>query len=308
MQLSFDVGQTRSRARVSDSEKVLWEGETEGFSAGGSPEGHIARVVEYAASRSPVDAFDTAAGGSTGLHGRIPPLEKLGARLHATAGVRHLYLADDAVTSHLGAFAGEPGVLAAVGTGLVALGAGSRGVARVDGVGPLIGDKGAGFWIGREGIIAALSARDGRTGGSSALLDRLREQFGDVDDVPGKVAGAAAPIAVVASFAVEVAAAARAGDEIARGVWRAAAAHIANAVCAAADGANLGPELTWSLTGRIAEAGDLLEPALSTAVAQRFPQACRVAPQGTALDGARHLPGAGKALHESALVAEYHHG
>ena len=307
MLLAFDVGQTRSRVRVRKAGSVLFAGETDGFRYGTSLEEQIIRVVGYVRAQLPDAELEVVAGGSTGLNGRVPALPDLGRRLAATAGVRRLYLADDVVTAHLGAFGGGPGVLAAVGTGLVAVALGPDALARVDGAGPLLGDNGAGWWIGREGIIAALSAWDGRSGGSADLLDRLQRHFGPAADVPRMIAESTEPFSTVASFAIEVAAAAREADPVARRIWRDAAHQIANAICAAAARAGAGPAFAWCLVGRIGRAADLLEPTMSSTVREAFPDARAVTAVGTALDGAERLPDAYATLRTSALVAEYHH-
>src|SRR3954463_4662456 len=78
---------------------------------------------------------------------------------------------NDAVTAHLGALAGEPGVVIVAGTGAIALAVGEHEVARADGWGTRLGDDGGGYWIGRAGLAAALRAHDGR-GGSPELLAR----------------------------------------------------------------------------------------------------------------------------------------
>ncbi len=50
-----------------------------------------------------------------------------------------------------GALGDQPGILLLAGTGSIALGRDARGrVARAGGLGPLVGDEGSAFWIGRE--------------------------------------------------------------------------------------------------------------------------------------------------------------
>ena len=62
---------------------------------------------------------------------------------------RELALTSDAIISHAGAFSGGAGAVVAIGTGAVAIGLGSRGLVRVDGLGYWLGDDGGGSWIGR---------------------------------------------------------------------------------------------------------------------------------------------------------------
>ncbi len=57
----------------------------------------------------------------------------------------------DVEAAHLGALGGRPGLLLLAGTGSIALGRTSRGAwLRAGGLGPLLGDEGSAFWIGRE--------------------------------------------------------------------------------------------------------------------------------------------------------------
>ena len=62
----------------------------------------------------------------------------------------------DVEAAHRGALGGGPGVLVLAGTGSIVLGRGARGAwVREGGLGPLLGDDGSGFWIGREWLRAA---------------------------------------------------------------------------------------------------------------------------------------------------------
>jgi glucosamine kinase len=57
----------------------------------------------------------------------------------------------DAEAALLGALGGRAGVLVLAGTGSIVLGRDNRGrLARAGGLGPLIGDEGSAFWLGRE--------------------------------------------------------------------------------------------------------------------------------------------------------------
>lgn len=66
----------------------------------------------------------------------------------------------DLELSHRAAFAGGPGVLLIGGTGSAALGRDGRGaLRRAGGWGPLLGDEGSAFWIGREALKTPALAR-----------------------------------------------------------------------------------------------------------------------------------------------------
>jgi N-acetylglucosamine kinase-like BadF-type ATPase len=72
-----------------------------------------------------------------------------------------IFLETDAFVSYVGAIGLEPGILLIAGTGSIAIGRRPDGsMVRVGGWGPIFGDEGSGFWIGRETIQAALRAND----------------------------------------------------------------------------------------------------------------------------------------------------
>jgi N-acetylglucosamine kinase-like BadF-type ATPase len=89
-------------------------------------------------------------------------LRGLAARVHVIS---------DAQAALLGALGREPGVLLLSGTGSIVVGRNARGRwARAGGLGPILGDEGSGFWLGREWLRARV--RDGH------LLPALRASHG----------------------------------------------------------------------------------------------------------------------------------
>ena len=290
-ELAFDVGQTQTRVRLVGAERQTDDVTLAGYSYGSDLlEVFYLRCVE-AAQHFGVTRISAVAGGMTGMYGIAPNVEHLALRLTETLGVTRVLVADDALTSHLGALGGEPGALIAAGTGIVGLGIGPKGAARVDGAGSLIGDSGSGWWVGRLGAIAALSAADGRYGGSPRLLELLEAKYGPVAEYPFQVSRAPSPVGFVASFAPDIADAAREGDSVALSIWAQAGEHIGNAVVASAGrtGFDRHAHVPWAVTGRLTGASDLFDPTLSRIVTDHFPHAFRVSPTGSSLDGAERL-------------------
>lgn len=285
--VAVDIGQTQARIRVLSP--AAPELELSGFSYGANLLAVIPEIVAQAAKRLQLETIDAIAVGSTGLYGRVPPLDTLAEELHRRYAVKRVVVADDAVTAYLGALGDGPGVVVAAGTGMVGLGHGPAGAARVDGVGGMIGDDGAGWWIGRRGLIAAISAADGRPDSSVHLLERLEARFGPVADFPAALAADSSPVAVVASFAKDVADAARGGDAVAARIWVEAGTHIGGVVVAAASRSGLDDGFRWALIGRLGAASDLLQPGLERSLGERIPGAARVAPVGAPLDGVGQL-------------------
>lgn len=289
--LAFDVGQTQTRARLITADGHTDEINLAGFTYGSDLlEVFYLRCIE-AAHHFRVTRISAVAGGMTGLYGVAPNVDHLALRLSATLGVTRVLVADDALTSHLGALGGEPGALIAAGTGIVGLGIGPKGAARVDGMGSLIGDSGSGWWVSRLGAIAAISATDGRFGGSPRLLELLEAKYGPVAEYPFRVSQAPSPVGFVASFASDIADAAREGDSVALSIWAQAGEHIGNAVVAAAarTGFKRHAHFPWAVTGRLTGAADLFDPTLTRIVTDHFPHAFRVSPTGSSLDGAERL-------------------
>ncbi len=68
---------------------------------------------------------------------------------------RRVSAISDVEAAHLGALGGGPGLLLLAGTGSIALGRTSDGAwVRAGGLGPLLGDEGSAFWIGRAWLRA----------------------------------------------------------------------------------------------------------------------------------------------------------
>ncbi|MBN9192162.1 BadF/BadG/BcrA/BcrD ATPase family protein [Microbacterium sp.] len=140
-------------------------------------------------------------------------------------------IAHDSVTAHVGALSGRDGVVIAAGTGVVSLGVSPSAVARSDGWGALLGDRGGGFWIGRAGLRAATAERDG-AGQRTDLTAAAERRFGPL---PALMPSAAQPsTAAVAAFAKDVLAAAE-SDDAARAIAEDAAAELARTTIACAD-------------------------------------------------------------------------
>lgn len=119
----------------------------------------------------------------------------------------------DVVTAHLGALDGGPGTILVAGTGAVAFGVFPDGSTRLaDGRGPELGDHGSGYWIGREGMRAALRAGD--RGVSTALAAHWSTLTDSADSVSW-LASQQQPVAAVARFAPFVLDAADDGDAVA---------------------------------------------------------------------------------------------
>ncbi|MCQ4083326.1 ATPase [Streptomyces sp. RB6PN25] len=258
--------------------------------AGGIDADHLLALlrpaVEAAMADTGADRLSAAAIGAAGMASLGTALrERLPAALHTAFGVPpgRLALAADAVTAYVGALGMRPGAVVAAGTGMVAIGTGlgDSGWLRADGWGHLLGDCGGGAWIGRCGLEAAMRAHDGREGGSSPLLARVKAVFGPPAELPGKLYPRNDRAAVLASFAPEVARCADA-DPVAADILRTAARHILQA--AAAVRRDHGGEV--ALTGGLFRMGEPLLAPLRHQAKKYLPGVRLTAPEGDPLHGA----------------------
>ncbi|MET9022359.1 BadF/BadG/BcrA/BcrD ATPase family protein [Actinopolymorpha sp. NPDC004070] len=307
---AVDGGQTGLRLRV-----VGPDGSTATATAGGfdydagDPAATVLALVKQAWDRLPADQrrpVDRIGMGLTGDHRpeEVRRIEAGVADLLGAAGTRagrrvEVRVAHDAVTAHLGALGGAPGVVVVAGTGVVALartgdGGGAAATARVDGWGHLLGDEGGGFAVGRHGLRAALAAYDGR-GPRTALVAAATERFGPLDGLPRRLYGTGGTVADVAGFSRQVAEAARSGDPVAVGIWRDGVAALVGTTRAAVDcyleltatspdGAGADVAVSWA--GGLMGVADLVREPWRRRVQAEIPRARVVDPVGEGLDGA----------------------
>lgn len=189
---------------------------------------------------------------------------------HMVNLLRHTHCADkvfaasDVATALQGAFAGEPGAILIAGTGSIAYGKAQDGhIFRVGGWGYLVGDEGAGFDIGRRGIIAALADWDGR-GEKTILRPRLEENFHveSINLAVPEIYVNHTTRGALAKFAPFVFTAAREGDRVACGIIKNAALALAEHVIALAPRLGGKNKIQLALLGNIFKSKDILLPVM----------------------------------------------
>jgi N-acetylglucosamine kinase-like BadF-type ATPase len=226
----------------------------------------VRQVIERVA-----EAWDRARGSETSIDRMVLGLTTLPssadgreefARLLAQAvPVQEVWLASDAVTAHAGAFPDAEGISLTVGTGVACMGINDAGESvRVDGDGFLLGDAGGAFWIGARGVGAVLQERDGR-GPATALAAACDARYGYHRDLAAHLHSLPRPVDEIAHFAVDVQAAAVAGDALAAAIISAAADELVAAAVAAAATWRNGPARV-ALSGRVVGEGTALRTAL----------------------------------------------
>jgi len=307
--LAIDLGKTGCRA-------ALWVGASRTDAQGtGAPglaaaegaglaEAAILALVVPLLRAAGVAQLEVVGVGAAGALAAPEAAQELASRLCTSLPARRVAVASDASTSHAGALDGEPGVVLAVGTGAVAIAIGPDGTLhRADGWGPWLGDEGSGAWLGLQGLRAALRGADGR-GPATALQAAAEARYGPLLRLAAKVEGHESPPRLAASFAGDIAQAARAGDAVAAALIRQAAAMLAGAVRAAASHlAGAGP-ISTAVTGGLMGLGSILADPLFAALDDGMPPLCRVHALGTSLDGARLLALRLDTVHEGSIVRE----
>ncbi len=161
-------------------------------------------------------------------------------------------LYNDARLALEGALPDQTGVLVVSGTGSIAWGKADDGSeARTGGWGPLLGDEGSGYDIGRRALAAAAMAEDGR-GPATALSGALAAALG-VPDVRATLETLSQPNsdtrARVASLAVAVLRAAEQGDTVAVEIIFGAGTQLATHVEALMNRLHLAPDTPVSYAG-----------------------------------------------------------
>jgi N-acetylglucosamine kinase-like BadF-type ATPase len=211
--LAIDAGQTGIRTLLTVDGTPGTEVELPGILTSKPLIPQLADVIRDAAA-GPLDVVSI---GSTGLtHEETEP-----ARLRDLVGAERVLMAHDSVTSYLGALGDQRGAVVASGTGVVTLAVGATQVARVDGWGNLLGDAGAGYWIGRAALEAVMRAHDGR-GPATALTAVAQAEFPDLEQAYIELQGDADRVRRIAAYTRAVADLAS-FDDVAAGICDAAA-------------------------------------------------------------------------------------
>ncbi|MBF6332859.1 N-acetylglucosamine kinase [Nocardia transvalensis] len=287
--LAVDLGKTNCRSSLRIGGREVRTTQTAGTRGLADVDGTAAayrgihRIIDEITDAAPPFAVSVGAAGAWSAPNAAADLADRLAELPAVAEVA---VTSDAVTAHVGALGGGPGVALAAGTGVVATAVDESGeLIRVDGWGPLLGDEGGGAWIGLSGLRAALRAFDGR-GPETVLAAEAVEEYGvPLSDLPYYMGRHDNPPLLTARFAPVVAAVA-ATDPVAADIMRAAAAALAATVRSAAARTGLRPPVPCAIIGGLVNLGAALLDPLDAAIAHLVE---RRAPLGGPVDGAALL-------------------
>ena len=285
--LAVDGGQSAIRVR---SSLLAEEVEVKGVSRDTTSDDRVAAAVQDGWVSLGRPAVDRAVLGMTTAPVDPAQARALAARVGEAIGAAEVWVCDDAVTSHAGALSLGWGVSLIAGTGVACLVTSERGEPRiVGGHGYLLGDEGGAFWIGREGLRAALRDSEGRAP-STALGELATRRFGALDSLPVRLHDDARSIDAIARFATDVLSAA-ASDDAAGRIVTEAAEELHGVIGAAARmaGAAVADErVPVGLGGRLLTEPTPLRDALDARLAEDPTIEARTA-DATPLDGAMLL-------------------
>ena len=193
--LGFDGGGTHTRAVVVDAQlNILGRGESGASNPYAVGMGAALDNIEAAADLALQAANltrDQIGGWGLGLGGVCSPHESEGVESALRARVGNgprLVAVEDVVATWKGAFGdfggaaqNGPRVICIAGTGVGCWGRSAGGaIAQADGAGPLLGDRGSGYWIGERALRHATRVCDGVLPGD-ALARGVLEFFGAGD-------------------------------------------------------------------------------------------------------------------------------
>lgn len=183
LRIGIDGGGTTTRAVVIDENlQVLGRGEAPSsnhYSVGVKRAVRNIQRAAAAALRGAQVPAESVAGWGFGLAGACTAEEQTMLRGQIKEQLKPLILDkplavdEDAAAAQAGAFAGKAGAVCIAGTGSNCFGVNDKGErARADGLGPLLGDRGSGYWIGEEALRTVCRAHDG-TGPTTSLLKEV---------------------------------------------------------------------------------------------------------------------------------------
>lgn len=254
--LGVDLGATWLRACLSDGRRAFWTERTHATAWRDAPAA-LRRILNRRGVRrvDEITLGGTRLGGKDGQATLTTLLKPLAARVEVVP---------DFVIAHSAAFAAGPGVLLVASTGSIAFARGADGRSRrAGGLGPLLGDEGSGFWLGKT------ASRD------EALRRELRLP------APLDLAHAADPVRATAALAPRIL---RARSPRARRLREEAAAHLAALAAEAAKGLALPRPVPLALHGSLFK-----NAALRKAVLRRLGRVVLVSPRVPAEQAAAGL-------------------
>jgi len=182
------------------------------------------------------------------------------------------------------------GIVLIAGTGSSTYGRRADGRSHRTGWGFLLDDRGSGYWLGLQAMIATVMEADGR-GSHTALGDpvRARFKFTEIDDILRVLYHDRIPVAEVASLAPDVIRIAREGDSVAQEILANGAREIARMVSVVARRLAFGAGVPVTMTGGLVDRRGDYRAMIDAEILKSLPGASIVPPSFPPVIGAALL-------------------
>jgi glucosamine kinase len=303
----IDGGATRTRAVL-----VTEDGTIAGYgSAGPSNYDNIGETAAGENLRAAVDSALRQCGPGSpravssmflGMAGVVSPADRETVRrlvlAHRLAPPESISVDHDIRIALAGGLEGREGIVLIAGTGSSTYGRRSDGRNHRTGWGFLLDDRGSGYFLGLQAMIATVMEADGR-GSPTALshIVRSRFKFSDIDDILRILYQDRIPVAPIASLAPDVIRLGRSGDAVAAGILRDGAREIARMVATVAERLQFtGSKFPVTMTGGLVDTPGHYRDLIHAEIRGSLPDAEIVAPSFPPVLGAALLALAGAGI------------
>ncbi len=196
---------------------------------------------------------------------------------------------NDAVIALAGATVARPGVVIICGTGSIAFGINQQGERRrAGGWGPILGDEGSGYEIGRQSLVSAMRAADGR--GPETILQSMvirHLQLSAVEQLITRVHEQKMPRHEIADLTRLVMTAAGQGDQVAQDILATAGSELALAANAVIRGLRMqDQEFDIALAGGVVRSPSLVTETIKAITREAAPLSRVIQPRFEPVAGA----------------------
>lgn len=193
MNLIVDLGQSGARCKFEDRSLSL-------DIAKNSNE-KVIDTLEQVFKQLPKTNFDKSYLSLTGLQGEVGDERPYGKLCHRYFKSREVAVMDDGIAAFSGAIGDKNGVVLAIGGGVVAISGNQGKFGHADGKGPIFGDFGGGFWVGRTAMSRAISTLDGREE-DQEIVDILNDRLKSLSELENKTGIEASTLCIAAARTV----------------------------------------------------------------------------------------------------------
>ena len=276
MNLVLDLGQSGARVRI--------DGRDSQFNLPKNSAEPIVHTLRRIFQQIPPQKFETVYLSLTGLQGTVPDIAPYGDLCHEFFSANRVAVMDDGIAAYDGAIGSRDGVVLTLGGGIVAIASNHGRFAHADGKGPIFGDFGGGFWLGKYGLSRAISTQDGRDDATDlvTLLDAELRSYRELADTTGTDAAL-----LCIKSAKTIIQGAESGVANAVQILNEAALHLSRTINSAWLKTNpaANDQIHISYLGGLSQS-KFYSDLISTQVKRLLPSATFVPPEGNHLDGA----------------------